>query len=357
MEEQTFKAVQQAAKRNKQSLIWQILYLLIFISVSGYLLSRMLPVYYYKYSHYDKIEFKETDQPAYIRYNILTEQKVTRSELYRNDWFDLTQTNLKVDPFMIQYTNVPFGKVEGYVVNKRVGYQDYPVGTVKNRYVFSALTDVTYEKNDGTPQAQLARYLPQRHTNFASLVKLLQENGDYRVANIKVELKVPQKRAQVDELFSHEAVELLRYGVDYPKSESFGYPATYVVGFDNRNYYSEADFKQKLAFLTAEFSRYGNLFLTNQPDNFSHGMDGFIGHQDISLRNQSFLTGNTIDFADVNDYLDHNGIQYKRLYLTGSCLELATWLEKNQELFLMLEIEEMMDWNGTLQGRDDDFES
>lgn len=345
MEKNSYLKIQQAARRSRVNLISQILYLILFLVLSGVLLSRVVPAYYYEYFSNDTVTLENKEYPDYLQQKYMRVKEYSKWERYRDDWFEVTQSNLI--PEWSEGATRPFGKTENYNLYKQIGFRDYQVAKVSNDFMFDKVIKVDFQNLNSQREPRQSYVEEWDSDHGRTSLDYLKESGKYRLANIKVNFKTAHEKVAVDDLFEDESpLEVIRYGVDYPVSETLGYPKFTNYDSDGRYEISEADFLGKLANLQKEFPKYGNLHLYD--DEFGNTTPAKNVGYDLYLYlgKSHNVPGWRVDFADVNDYIKHNGVKYKNLLITGDCLSLAAWLEVNQEKITSFEIEDVVDWNG-----------
>lgn len=355
MEKNKYAEIQRAARRSKLNLSASIIYVIIFIFFSGIVISYLVPNYYYQYFNRDLISYAEGERPGEVERNLAT-SLYSKTEQYRRDWFDLSQSNLNVSDSYGRYQHVPFGKIQSYNLLTKVGFRYYPVAEIENRYVLSSIIGTEINEKQGAPNRSNQFYGRfgggEGVSDFETLLEYLAAKGQFHVANVKVSFKLPQSKDVVDNLVANQKIELIRYGVDYPQNPNFGYPA-YAYTLTNTKYnYREDDFLRKLKNVKAGFKTYGNLHLFGR-DNFITGDNRSMSYMGDS--NLTFLTNLPIDFQDASDYIEHNGVKYSSLLVTGSTADLTQWLKTNRDLINILEIQNVIDWNDSLIGGNDTF--
>lgn len=348
-----YQQIQRAARRSRLNLSASIVYLVLFILGILVITSQLVPIYQYRFSKADQVVFKEGERPAYLSMSYAENKAYSRTELYRQDWFDLSQSNLGLANTGGSIKFTPFGREESYSVYTRIGFKYYPVAEIKNKYMFNQLSGASVTTNQGLTN-DLA--IPENYigelglaTSYEKLLDFLKKNGEYRVANVKVTFNLPLERQKVEALFEKSEIELLRYGVDYPGNSNFGYPAYTYRDFNELYKLSEADFLTKLHNVTNNYTEFGNLYL--------YGADNFTsiiyGENEVYFNNEraNFLNTTPLNFEDAQEFIETNGVNYSNILVTGTADQLALWLEEHRETIQMFEIQEVTDWNKLLMGR------
>lgn len=349
-----YKEIEKSARRSKYTLYLNLLYAIIFILLMTMVLSKLTPRIYYQYFDQDIITFSEGEKPSYLPTSMT--KFYSEREIYRQNWYELTQNNrLPGETYFIPEYKA-FGKEQSHSVVKRIGNQDYQVAMVTEDYFYGKVNSVSFESSQNERLVNFKLY-PESEwsTRPENLIELLRHKGKFGVANLEVVFKLPKTKEQLTKLKDLKNITIMRYGVDYPNSTAFGYPTEYFDGqiaFDM----TEELFIEKLAYLNKHYQTYENLLLDNQESSkVTNSAGNELPMMPSNLRSpfNSFLNGNPINFKDAQEFIDHNGIKYDRLFLTGRTDQLADWLESNLPELISFNIEEIRDWNSTLEGRND----
>ncbi|MGX7197652.1 hypothetical protein [Enterococcus olivae] len=169
-------------------------------------------------------------------------------------------------------------------------------------------------------------YTPDDEQKFLDYLK---ELGQYKLADLTIYLKIPLLPSEVRERTAD--LEVLHYGIDYADSSEFGYSDWMLQGQTANDYDQlvENVVKEGLDYLTSYFPTYGHLGWEN-----SEYLNTFFrSNQDLRF----------YDFADIQDYVDYNGVKISTLRVSASSEILAEWLENNREAVVRVELNQLTD--------------
>lgn len=352
-----YKEIEKSAHRSKYTLYLNLLYTIVFIMLVAMVLSKLTPRIYYQYFDQDTITFSEGEKPSYLPTS--STNHYSEREIYRQNWYELTQNNRLPGETYFMPEHKAFGKEQSHSIVKRIGNQDYEVAMVTEDYFYGKVNNLTFESLQNERLVNYKFYPEQEwSTKPENLIELLRHKDKFGVANLEVVFNLPKTKEQLAELKDVAKVTVIRYGVDYPNSTAFGFPALY---FDDQTAFemTEELFIEKLVYLKNHYSTYENLLLDNQSNQSSAEIINSSGNEvpmmPSNLRSpfNSFLNGNPVNFKDAQEFIEDNGIKYGRLFLTGRTDQLADWLESNLLELKSFKVEEIRDWNASLEGRND----